>query len=58
MSGWRKALGVGLLLLTLGVGVEVRAEVRPFVSGSLEQIQSERAGKPFILALWSASCTH
>lgn len=58
MSGWRKALGAGLLLLTLGVGAEVRAEVRPFVSGSLEQIQSERAGKPFILALWSASCTH
>lgn len=35
-----------------------QAEIRPFVTGSLKQIQAERSGKPFILTLWSASCTH
>lgn len=32
--------------------------VRPFVSGSLQKIAGERQGKPFILALWSVTCTH
>lgn len=45
------------LLLTLASSL-VRAEIRPFVSGSLQQIQAERAGKAFILSLWSATCTH
>lgn len=31
---------------------------RPFVSGSLSKIVAERQGKPFILALWSITCTH
>lgn len=35
-----------------------QAEVQPFTSGSLKKIQDERTGRPFILALWSASCTH
>lgn len=34
------------------------AEVRPFVPGSLERIAAARTGKPFIVAFWSASCTH
>lgn len=45
------------LLLTLSSGLAA-AEIRPFVSGSLKQIQAERSGKAFILTLWSASCTH
>ncbi len=32
--------------------------VRPFVAGSLAKIAAERQGRPFILALWSVSCTH
>ena len=31
---------------------------RPFVSGSLQKIVAERQGKPFILAVWSVTCTH
>lgn len=45
------------LLLLLWVG-NVHAELRPFLPGSLQQIQAEQAGKPFILALWSATCIH
>lgn len=46
-----------LLTLALLCGL-ARADIQPFVSGSLAQIQNERAGRPFILALWSATCTH
>jgi thiol-disulfide isomerase/thioredoxin len=46
-----------LLLMSLMAGL-AHAEVRPFLPGSLAQIQAARVGKPFILALWSASCTH
>ena len=46
------------LLLPAVAQAEARPQLRPFVGGSLEQIQAERAGKPFILALWSATCTH
>lgn len=46
-----------VLLLALLAGL-AEAEVRPFGPGSLQQIQAERTGKPFILALWSATCTH
>ncbi|HUW50572.1 MAG TPA: TlpA disulfide reductase family protein, partial [Sulfuricella sp.] len=33
-------------------------EISPFVSGSLEEIAAARQGKPFILSLWSLTCTH
>lgn len=49
------------LLLALIAGLaqaEVGPSIRPFTTGSLQQIQTERAGKPFILSLWSASCIH
>lgn len=35
-----------------------RADVQPYVVGSLQKIEGERRGKPFILTFWSASCTH
>ena len=35
-----------------------QAEMRPFVSGSLQKIERAQKGKPFILGFWSASCTH
>ena len=47
-----------LILLLMLLSGSVHAEVRPFVPGSLAQIQAERSGKPFILTLWSASCVH
>jgi len=34
------------------------ADMQPFVSGSLKKIERQHQGKPFILAFWSASCTH
>ena len=49
-----KHLALALLLLC-GLA---RADIQPFVPGSLQQIQDERAGRPFILTLWSATCTH
>jgi len=45
------------LLLALVAGL-AQADVRPFAAGSLAQIQAEHSGKPFILALWSATCVH
>lgn len=47
-----------LALLLLLFSASSHAEIRPFVPGSLQQIQAEQAGKPFILALWSATCIH
>jgi len=34
------------------------AELRPFVSGSMQEVGRAYAGRPFVLALWSLSCPH
>ena len=47
-----------LIMLIALPAVAVDAPVRPFVSGSLAQIQAAWQGKPFILAFWSVTCTH
>jgi len=47
-----------ILCCCLLLPLAAAAEPRPFVAGSLQEILAERSGKPFILALWSASCTH
>lgn len=47
-----------LALLLLGVPALHAAELRPFVSGSLQQIVAAHHGTPFILGLWSRSCSH
>lgn len=36
----------------------ISQEIRPFVSGSFKEIVAARQGKPFILGLWSMTCTH
>lgn len=41
-------------LLSCGLAA---AETRPFVPGSLEQIASTRAGRAFVLVMWSVDCT-
>lgn len=33
-------------------------EPKPFVPGSMREVASAHAGKPFILAFWSLSCAH
>jgi thiol-disulfide isomerase/thioredoxin len=34
------------------------AGIKPFVATSMQHILSARQGKPFILGVWSLSCTH
>ncbi|MBU1691346.1 MAG: TlpA family protein disulfide reductase [Gammaproteobacteria bacterium] len=33
-------------------------ELKPFVVGSMKEITAARQGKPFILGMWSLTCTH
>lgn len=33
-------------------------EVRPFVVGSMAQIEAQHQGHPFVMVLWSLSCTY
>jgi len=47
-----------LLLVTLLASGLAGADMQPFVSGSLKKIERQHQGKPFILAFWSATCTH
>ena len=49
---------LALLLATALLALTAQAEMAPFVGGSLKQIERKQAGKPFILAFWSATCTH
>ena len=46
---------LSLLLLSGAVAAE---PLRPFVSGSLQQIVGAQRGKPFLLAFWSLDCSH
>lgn len=52
----------GQLILWLMLGSAAASEatesVRPFKSGSLEQVLASREGKPFILVLWSLECQY
>ncbi|MDL1867353.1 TlpA family protein disulfide reductase [Betaproteobacteria bacterium PRO4] len=52
----RRLLLAGLLVMA--GAVSAAESVRPFVSGSMEQIQKAHEGKPFVLFLWSLSCTY
>lgn len=45
------------LLLALAPPVAAQ-EIRPFVAGSIKEITAARQGKPFILGMWSLTCTH
>lgn len=47
-----------VLLATLAGAVAQATEPRPFVAGSMQQIRVAHAGRPFVLALWSLTCTH
>jgi len=47
------------LLLALSAScVFAAAETQPLLRGSYQKIIAAHAGKPFIVALWSVSCTH
>lgn len=47
-----------LLLLTVANGAVASQATQPFVRGSFKKIVAAHTGKPFIVALWSISCTH
>jgi thiol-disulfide isomerase/thioredoxin len=48
-----------LALCLLAAAVNAAAqELHPFVSGSIKEIVASRQGKPFILGMWSLTCTH
>lgn len=47
-----------LLMLTFVSAASATESVRPFTTGSLDQILAPRAGKPFILVLWSLECQY
>jgi len=47
------------LLLALSANCALAApETRPLLRGSYQKIIAAHAGKPFIVAMWSLSCTH
>jgi hypothetical protein len=50
-----RALLACLLLLSITAQAET-ADFKPFVQGSAKALIEARAGKPFILALWSVEC--
>ena len=49
---------VVLILLWSTSQAATAKEAQPLLRGSFQKIISAHAGKPFIVALWSLSCTH
>lgn len=56
MSLMKRCL-LALLMLAATAGASAQ-ELHPLVSGSLKEIVAARQGRPFILGLWSLTCTH
>lgn len=46
------------LLVALAGATTQAAELKPFVAGSMQQIRTAHAERPFVLVLWSLTCTH
>ena len=54
-----RSVRVMLVLLAALAGAAAQAtEIKPFVAGSMQQIRTAHAGRPFVLALWSLTCLH
>lgn len=54
-----KRLGIFLLVLVPGMSNVLAAqETQPLLRGSYSKIIAAHTGNPFIVALWSVSCTH
>lgn len=54
----RQRLCLALVLLSALILPAAAQELKPFVADSLKEITLERQGKPFILGMWSLTCTH
>lgn len=48
---------IALLLMLAGCNA-IGGELRPFTADSLTAIEERFAGRPFLLTLWSTTCTH
>jgi thiol-disulfide isomerase/thioredoxin len=49
---------LALALLSVLVLPAAAQELKPFVAGSIKEITAARQGRPFILGMWSLTCTH
>lgn len=49
---------LALLMCLSAACASAAQEIKPFVRGSHQQIISARAGKPFVIAFWSLTCTN
>lgn len=47
-----------VVILLFGAGYVQAGALQPFVPGSAQEIRAAHAGRPYILVLWSLSCTH
>lgn len=47
-----------LALALIFLSASALGEIRPFTVGSMAAITGERAGRPFVLSFWSATCAH
>ncbi|HUX62574.1 TlpA family protein disulfide reductase [Sulfuricella sp.] len=54
----RQRLCLVLALLLVLIPPAAAQELKPFVAGSIKEITAARQGKPFILGMWSLTCTH
>ena len=57
-TAWQAWAALALCLAALVVAHADGAAPKPFVAGSVKQIVAARQDKPFVLGLWSLSCTH
>jgi hypothetical protein len=55
---WGLSLTLATMLFGASAAIAAGDSVRPFVAGSLAKIVAEHQGAPFILSLWSVTCTH
>lgn len=54
----KKLLWVFAIMLSSNVFAASQLQTQPLLRGSYQKIIAAHAGKPFIVALWSVSCTH
>jgi thiol-disulfide isomerase/thioredoxin len=58
MITWLRNMLAMLAMLAMPAAAAPALAIKPFTASSMEEILAARKGKPFILGLWSLSCTH
>ncbi len=49
---------LAVLVLLFSANLARAGVLQPFISGSAAQIRATHAGRPYVLVLWSLSCSH